>query len=73
MADVNRWVLVNREAHTIIDGAFLWDGETPWEPGESPDMILEADALAEGYTWDLPEDPVFPDPDPTPPQEPVYD
>ncbi len=61
MADVQRYVLVDPETLTILEGAFAWDGETPWPPGEDPNMILEADAYAAGYSWPPP-----PPPEPEP-------
>ena len=36
-------------------GPLLWDGVTPYNPGDQYLLILEATALADGYTWPPPE------------------
>lgn len=69
MAD--RYVIVNEESKTILDGPFLWDGETEWEPPTAGERMLEAKAIEEGYT--RVDDGVGgePQPEPGPAPEPV--
>lgn len=60
-----RYLVVNPETKTIIDGPFLWAGDPEWEyPGGT--WMLEAEALEGGFTWPPP--PVFEEP---PAEEPL--
>ncbi len=46
-----RWVVVNDTTHTIVGGPYLWDGHTDWQPPQQGRLILEAEALADSYTY----------------------
>lgn len=46
----HRWVVVD-EDRSIVGGPYLWDGETEWEPPEQGRLMVEGDALADGYTY----------------------
>lgn len=37
----------------IIAGPLLWDGDTEYDPGDGRKLMLEADALAADYAWDI--------------------
>lgn len=45
-------------------GPLEWDGETPYNPGDEYRLLLEADALEQGYTYPPPENPPSDDPAP---------
>ncbi len=58
-------VVTDTPSKTIIGGAYLWDGETLWEPPEgggrgaqdmveSGELLLEDAAVATGYRWPPP-------------------
>ncbi len=53
MAEAQRWVVVadNPDDLTIVGGPYLWDGNTGWEPPHEGRLVLEADALTDGYTY----------------------
>jgi hypothetical protein len=53
MAEVKRYVGVSDdpENKVIVFGPCLWDGETEFDPGAGVDMMLEAEALEDGYTY----------------------
>lgn len=44
-------VVVNTPTKQIIGGPYRWDGVTPWTPPEQGTLMLEADALAQGYKY----------------------
>lgn len=46
-----RYVVVDEETKTIVGGPYLWDGITEWTPPDEGTLMLEADALADGYTY----------------------
>lgn len=55
---IQRYVIVSEDTSNkvIIDGPCLWDGDlATWQPPVGTDALLEADALAQGYTWPPPE------------------
>ncbi|MFE0329086.1 hypothetical protein ACFW08_20335 [Streptomyces sp. NPDC058960] len=43
-------------------GPLEWDGQTEYNPGDGLRLLLEADALAQGYTYPPPETPPVEDP-----------
>lgn len=51
MPDVGRWVVTDPDDKLILDGPYLWDGVTPWTPPTAGVLMLEADALADGFTY----------------------
>lgn len=55
---MGRYVQVDETTHYITNGPFLWDGETEVDFGPGT-VMLEADALDQGYEWapPPPEDP----------------
>lgn len=69
MAD--RYVQVDEETKLILDGPFLWDGQTQLDFGPGTTM-LESKAREQGFAWPPPPDP-DPDPDPDPEPEPEPD
>ncbi|MFC4609727.1 hypothetical protein ACFO9E_18180 [Streptomyces maoxianensis] len=53
-----RYVGVNSndpEDKVIKLGPLNWDGVTPYNPGDGLLLLLEAEALEQGYTWPSPE------------------
>jgi hypothetical protein len=50
-----RYVVVDEADKTIVGGPYKWDGVATWTPPEAGTLILEADALAAGYTYPAPE------------------
>lgn len=55
---VNRYDVVDPATRIIVGGPYKWDGVTQWTPPEiqtNPDagylLLLESDALAQGYTY----------------------
>ncbi|MGW5989534.1 hypothetical protein ACWFRT_13545 [Streptomyces anulatus] len=58
MAEPKVYVAVNADDPTdmvIKLGPLLWDGETAYDPGPQYRLVLEADALAQGYVYPPPE------------------
>jgi hypothetical protein len=55
-ANVQRYVVVSKDSSnkTIIGGPYLWDGQASWQPPADGTLLLESDALQQGY--------VFPEP-----------
>lgn len=63
---MSRWLVVTPPpGKTILGGAYLWDGQTAWQPPDgggrdaadmvaSGELLEEAQALADGYTWPPP-------------------
>lgn len=49
------YVVVDAEQRTIIGGPYLQDWVADWTPPEPGAVMLEADAVAEGFT--VPSDP----------------
>ena len=60
MTEVKRYVVVSKDpaSKTIIGGPYLWDGEAQWQPPEEGTLMPESDALASGYNFPIPEEPV---------------
>jgi len=57
---VESYVAVNGTDPTdkvIKIGPLLWDGETEYNPGDQYRLLLEVDALAQGYVYPPPENP----------------
>ncbi|WP_097964939.1 hypothetical protein [Streptomyces sp. or20] len=58
MAETKVYVAVNADDPTdmvIKLGPLLWDGETEYNPGPQYRLVLEVDALAQGYVYPPPE------------------
>ena len=58
MADPHNYVVVSATDpydKVIKNGPLLWDGETPYDPGTGLKLLLESDALEQGYVYPPPE------------------
>jgi hypothetical protein len=51
---ISRWVVVNTATYMIVGGPYKWDGVAPWTPPEAGTLMLEADALEQGYEYPPP-------------------
>ncbi len=51
MPTAMRYVVVNESTMKIVGGPYKWDGVAQWTPPEEGTLMLEADALAAGYTY----------------------
>jgi hypothetical protein len=51
MAEAERYVVVDTTAMTIIGGPYKWDGVTAWIPPEDGTLMLETDAIEQGYHY----------------------
>jgi hypothetical protein len=51
-----RYVVVDTDTETIVGGPYLWDGLAEWTPPVAGTLLLESEALADGYTWPPPPD-----------------
>ena len=46
-----RYVVVNEQTMLIVGGPYKWDGVAPWTPPEQGTLMLESEALANGYSY----------------------
>ncbi len=49
---IGRWAIVNEEAPSLVYNVVVWDGVTPWDPGEGMQAInVDGIWVGPGFWW----------------------